>query len=270
MLSHLCAAFLKLSTAYATGAKQAGKSSTRDIVLQIVPLNFLAHCDCLVIPPPKAYTKLAFEVYSRCCPAPCSDGTMPSPFTSGSAIRLAKPIPKNVSFQISMQPPVGLLSSDPSLHLAYSWDFNQQWLACAWIDNLGLTQWNAAYCLGDPESDHWAAFAETVKEILDTTKDMLQPSNLPWRLYVVKDNGMYQQELEGEMKSCIRPWSLGADLMYPSLAPSLGFCIPATDQDHCSLHRHQPTASIPKRSSKFRRANSIQHTRYTPGSLHSE
>ncbi|KAL8692955.1 MAG: hypothetical protein Q9224_003854, partial [Gallowayella concinna] len=203
-LPYLCAAFLRLFTTYATGAKQAGMTSARDVVLQIVPLSFLANCDSLVMPPPKAYAKLAFEVYSRCSPAPSSDGTMPLPCTSGSAVCLAKPVPKTVSFQLSIQPPVGLLSSDPTLHLAYSWNTTQQWLTCAWTDNLGLTRWNATYCLGVARPDFWAAFAETVKEVLDTTKEMLQPASLLWRLYIVKDSDMHQQELDGKTSLSIR------------------------------------------------------------------
>ena len=198
MYPHICAAFLELFAAYASSAKKAGLTSTREIVLQIVPLSFLASSESLTIPPPKAYTKLAFEVYSRCSPGARSDGTLPTPFTSGSAIRLAKPIPKTVNFQLSSQPPGVLLSSDPCLHLAYSWDTDQQWLACAWIDNLGATRWNATYCLGDPKPDYWAAFAETVKEVLATTREMLQPVNILWRLHIVKDNSLRQRELESE------------------------------------------------------------------------
>ncbi|KAL8855262.1 MAG: hypothetical protein Q9178_008086 [Gyalolechia marmorata] len=196
MYPHICAAFLELFAAYASSAKKAGLTSTREIVLQIVPLSFLASSEFLTIPSPKAYTKLAFEVYSRCSPGPRSDGTLPTPFTSGSAIRLAKPIPKTVNFQLSSQTPGLLLSSDPCLHLAYSWDTDQQWLACAWIDNLGATRWNATYCLGDPNPDYWAAFAETVKEVLATTREMLQPVNILWKLHIVKDNSLRQRELE--------------------------------------------------------------------------
>ncbi|KAL8924502.1 MAG: hypothetical protein Q9172_002667 [Xanthocarpia lactea] len=196
MSPYICAAFLELFAAYASSAKKAGLTSTREIVLQIVPLSFLASSEFLTIPPPKAYTKLAFEVYSRCSPGPRSDGTLPTPFTSGSAIRLAKPIPKTVNFQLSSQPPGVLLGSDPCLHLAYSWDTDQQWLACAWTDNLGARRWNATYCLGDPNPDYWAAFAETVKEVLATTREMLQPVNILWKLHIVKDNSLRQRELE--------------------------------------------------------------------------
>lgn len=198
MSPYICAAFRELYEAYAISAMKAGLTIARALVLQIVPLSFLASSESLTIPPPKSYTKLAFEVYSRCKPGPHSDGTIPSPSISGSAIRLAKPIPKTINFQLSSQPPGNLLSPDPCLHLAYSWDIDQQWLACAWTDNFGATQWSTIYCLGDRKTDYWTAFAETVKEVLDTTRDLLQPMTIPWKIYVVKDNIFYDRELESK------------------------------------------------------------------------
>ncbi|KAL8668409.1 MAG: hypothetical protein Q9168_006960 [Polycauliona sp. 1 TL-2023] len=195
---YLCAAFQSLKNAYILSAVKAGLSHPRAMVLQIVPLGFLASGDSLIIPPPKAYTRLAFEVYSRCKPGARGDGTMPAPFESRSAIRFAKPIPKSVNFQLNSQPPGSLLSSDSCLHLAYSWNIHDQWLSCAWTDNLGTTQWTAIYCLSDPVPDYWKAFADTVKEVLDTTKDLLRSTDIPWRLYISKDDHFRGQELDSK------------------------------------------------------------------------
>ncbi|KAL8647785.1 MAG: hypothetical protein Q9226_006289 [Calogaya cf. arnoldii] len=201
MYPYICAAFQELHAAYALSAHKAGFTNARVVVLQIVPLSFLANSESLTIPSPKAYTKLAFEVYSRCRPGPRRDCTIPAPFISGSAIRLAKTIPKTINFQLSSQPAGNLLGPDPCLHLAYSWNPDQQWLACAWTDNLGATQWNTVYCLGDPNPAYWTAFAATVKEVLETTRDLLQPTTIPWRLYVAKDNILHDRELEKRQTS---------------------------------------------------------------------
>ena len=149
------------------------------------------------MPPPKAYSSLAFEIYNRCSPASHTSRDIQSPYASASAIRLAKPVPKTVDFRLSSEPPADLLVNDPSLHLAYSWEPDEQWLSCAWTDNLGTLQWNAVYCLADPRPDFYDALSETIKEILNTTKDMLQPANLPWRLYIVKDSPLQPRELAG-------------------------------------------------------------------------
>ncbi|KAL9024501.1 MAG: hypothetical protein Q9196_006471, partial [Gyalolechia fulgens] len=195
-LPHLSSAFLRLFSTYVSFTKTSERSLPRDLVLQVIPISFLADCHCLTIPPPKAYTELAFEVYSRCGPAPQESRTMQSPFASTSAIRLARPIPKTINFRLTPQPPDVELSADSCIHLAYSWNSESQWLACAWSDNLGVVQWSTVYCLQDPDPDFWAAFSETVKEVLDTTKDMLQPNSRPWKLYVVKDSAVQRQELE--------------------------------------------------------------------------
>lgn len=193
-LPHLSSAFLQLFSTYVSSMKRTEETVPRDLVLQVIPMSFLADCHCLTIPPPKAYTELAFEVYSRCSPAPRD--TVQSPFTSTSAIRLAKPIPKTINFQLTSQPPHISLSADSCIHLAYCWDNESQWLACSWSDNLGTLQWSTVYCLQDPKPDYWTMFSLTVEEILDTTKDMIEPNSIPWKLYIVKDRALHQQELE--------------------------------------------------------------------------
>lgn len=211
-LPHLCATFLRLFATYASGLKKSGRGGASDLVLQIIPLNSLVDCDSLTIPPPKSYMQLAFEIYSRCSPTQNDGEADPSPFTSGSSIRLAKPIPKAINFRLTSQPPAGLLlASDSSVHLAYTWDMNRQWLACAWSDNIGVKQWSAVYCLQGSKADFWLAFAATVKEILDTTKAMLQPIDQRWQIYIVKDCDLQQQELDSTF-STIRPSFCVTDL----------------------------------------------------------
>lgn len=205
MLPYLCAAFYRLCSINAAALKVTGKANAKDLVLQVIPLSFLVNCDCLTIPPPKSYIKLAFEVYSRCSPVVGDDDAVPTPFVSGSAIRLARPIPKAVNFRLTPQPPDGILANDSSLHLGYSWDVDYQWLACAWSDNLGVKQWSAVYCLQEPQPDFWTAFSATVNEILDTTKEMLRPDSQSWELYIVKDGNLQQRELEGTFAS-FRPF----------------------------------------------------------------
>lgn len=197
MLPHLSSAFLRLFSTYVSSVKKNERTSLRELVFQVIPISFLADLNCLTIPPPKAYIQLAFEVYSRCSPTAWEGESAPSAFASTSAIRLAKPIPKTISFRLTPQPPDGLLSTDSCVHLAYSWDTDQQWLACAWSDNLGVLQWSAVYCLQEPNPDFWEAFSETVREVLDTTKEMLWPTNIPWKLCIVKDRALQPRELDG-------------------------------------------------------------------------
>ncbi|KAL8715726.1 MAG: hypothetical protein Q9220_000393 [cf. Caloplaca sp. 1 TL-2023] len=224
MLPHLCAGFLQLSATFAARIEKAGISNARGLVLQVVPICFLANHNTITIPPPSAYRKLAFEVYGRCPPTPGVDGNIPPPHISGSAIHFAKPIPKSINFHLGPQTRDNLLFPDPVLHLAYSWVPTQQWLACAWTDNLGDVQWHAVYCLGLPEPDFWDAFLMTVKEILETTLEILDEPNCSARLCVVKDGTMYQREIDAwQNHSSIHPKSLTMTLLSITINPPLSF-----------------------------------------------
>ena len=197
-LPHLCAIFLRMFNGYVAGLKKRGISSKGDLVLQIIPMDFLIHTADLVLPSPKAYQQLAFEVYNRCGPQAGDKSIVISPYITAPVIRLTKPIPKSINLRLNNQSSDKDLLSDHCLHLAYEWHWDQQWLTVSWTDNLGVMQWNAAYCLADPQPDYWDAVFATVKEIWDTTLDMLQPNDLAWRVFVVKSSPMHRQELEGK------------------------------------------------------------------------
>ncbi|KAL9014680.1 MAG: hypothetical protein Q9173_000676 [Seirophora scorigena] len=242
MLPQLCAVFLRLFSIYASSMKKPETTPARDLVLQVIPLSFLANLDRLTIPPPKAYIKLAFELYSRCSPVQREDEITSSPFTSGSAVRLAKTIPRTIDFRLTPQPPGGLLGVNSSLHLAYSWETDQEWLACAWTDGLGVQQWTAVYCLQQSRPNRWAAFSDTVKEILDTTKDMLHPLSQSWKVYLVKDRELQQREHNiwrhhsaSAFKTPITISVLSIDtnppLAFPPKKPSITFPLPSSTMD---------------------------------------
>ncbi|KAL9600262.1 MAG: hypothetical protein Q9219_003306 [cf. Caloplaca sp. 3 TL-2023] len=233
MLPHLASAFLRLSSSYASDTEHEKRGGLRGLVFQVVPISFLADCHRPAIPPPDAYTRLAFEVYSRCNPPPWETETFLPPPASTSAIRLAKPIPKTVNFRLTPQPPEDLLSAESCIHLAYNWDPDQQWLACAWSDNLGALHWNAVYCLQDPQPDFWAAFSVVVKEILETTKELVETTTMPWKLYVVKDRPSQLQELE--------VWRLHSASLFPKHVTVTVL----------SMEIHPPLSFPPNRSTPF-------------------
>ncbi|KAL8777960.1 MAG: hypothetical protein Q9194_002266 [Teloschistes cf. exilis] len=104
MLPHMCHSFFQLSHAYAERVDSALQDNAREVILQVVPISFLVNCDRLTFPPPKAYTQLAFEVYSRCNTATGEDEGVESPYASSAAVRLAKPIPRAVNFHLGSRP----------------------------------------------------------------------------------------------------------------------------------------------------------------------
>ena len=192
-LPWLCAAFLKIYTSYTRSSKL---NLVNDLVLQIVPLDFIASLEGITLPPARAYSRLALEVYDRCGPNVIGGRRQSSQFHSASATRLARSVPKRINFELTPEPSTELLHSDRCFHLSYSWSIKQDWLTASWTDSQGALQWNAAYCLGE-EPEPWQAFVAIVREIWETTLEILKPGSSQWRVFVVKDSPMHSKELRG-------------------------------------------------------------------------
>ena len=196
-LPHMCAAFWKLFESYSFALQMRQVSTPSDIVLQTVPLDFVASSSTLVLPPPIFYKRLAFEVYDRCPPDRHVGPSRLSSFSFAPSIHLTKTLPKTINFKLSADAPVGLLKSDCCFHLAYSWIATQQWLIASWTDNQGELQWNAPYCLAVSKNEElWPALHEIFKEIWDTTLEILHPKTSVWRLFILKTGQLYQKELD--------------------------------------------------------------------------
>ena len=195
-IAHLCAAFLKLFESYVSSLKPLQVDNPNDLILQIIPTSFVASATTIALPSPSDYKRLAFEVYDRCTPE-AQQGR--SRYFCAPSVRLARAMPKTINLKLSPEVSAGLLSSDTCFHLAYSWDHMQRWLTASWTDNQGTLQWNAPYCLGVEEhEDPWPVLLNIVKDIWDTTLEIIRQQISPWRVFVVKDSPMHRKELESK------------------------------------------------------------------------
>lgn len=200
MIPHLCSAIITLFESYSLSLKaQQQVLSPNDLILQIIPLDLVASPNAIILPSPLAYRRLAFEVYDRCPPDPFSDKANSSRYLCAPSVQLARKLPKTINLKLSSEPSASLLQSDFCFHLAYSWDPDREWLIASWTDNQGSLQWNTPYSLGVGEIEGcWPILLNVLKEIWETTLEMLHPRNSPWRLYIAKDSPMYKKELEGK------------------------------------------------------------------------
>lgn len=197
-LPGLCAAFLKLFEAYRSALTTA--NSTNDLVLQVVPLDFVFSPDRLVFPSLRDYRQLALEVYDRCSPKEAGDqGCLP--YIGAPAVRLAKIIPRKIDFRLSADSSSAPLYHDRCIHVAYSWTPGEIWLTASWTDNQGVLQWNAPYWLGIDDVNPTQPFYLAAKEMWEVTKMMLNPLNSSWRVFIVKDEPLTLEEMEGQCPS---------------------------------------------------------------------
>lgn len=208
-LVDICTAFLRLFERYLESAGKPEGSKRNEVVLQVVPLSFIASEDSLVVPMQAEYLHLALEVYNR-CPPKITSFELASP---ASAVVLADPIPKNINFSVHAEVPPSLLQDGlqdgKCLHIAYSQSLDQRWITAAWTDNTGSLQMNMSYCLREKGSSIFRTTAEVVREIWDTTCDIMRRARTRWRLMLVKDAPFDTMEARGRMPPLLSSLKVG-------------------------------------------------------------
>lgn len=194
-LPGLCDALLRLPKSYRAALEKRRLERHNELVMQLVPLDLVWSPQFIVVPSPADYRKLAFEVYNKCGRA--------SDFMSAPAIRLAKAIPRTLDFKLISESSALFMQSDNCVHVSYTWKPTNEWLAASWTDNLGVLSWEACYCLGKNEETPWKPFYDCIKEILETSFEMLYPPNAPWRLFICKESPLPKMENDGKYSSLL-------------------------------------------------------------------
>jgi mediator of RNA polymerase II transcription subunit 13 len=191
-LPRLCESFLQCLRKLESGVDIADRG---DLVLKLLPIEWVASRTTIPLPSPKEYAALAKDVYDR-CPAVLSS-RMPSPFAASSLVQLAEPIPKTLDFRLAANPVLSFSRNKSALHVGYSWPRDSQWLCVSVVDNLGSLQWNASYCFGTAVSDPWPTFREISKEIWRGILDMIEEPQAKRFIYIIKDELLVQEEIDG-------------------------------------------------------------------------
>ncbi|KAI4954840.1 hypothetical protein J4E86_006150 [Alternaria arbusti] len=190
-LWELCSAFWALFQAYGQGTPgRPDQPQKPDLVLQVIPIKYIASFDAPVILDPATYFSLAREVYDRCPPsAPNSDKTSLSIYAA-PAFHLEETLPRNIPFKLIPEPAQDLLRENTYMHLAYAISLDGTWVTAAWTDSCGKSQAVVSYHLGT------RVFREVAKEIWQTTIEILQSRRVNWRVCIAKAGVLEREELE--------------------------------------------------------------------------
>ena len=204
-LVDLCAAFSALFQTYVrTPAIQQSKN-VNEIVLQLVPIDFIAGRNAIVVPTQAQFTRLAREVYERCA---LTEGETTDSFPSNrsaSAVLVTQPIPTSIDFKLGSDASTALLHENSCIHVAYSRGIDDRWVSAAWTDNRGDVQHCASYCMSLIPAGPGRSFADIAKEIWDTTVDMIQFQRVHWRVLMVKAGVIASDEIDGMHHPSILP-----------------------------------------------------------------
>lgn len=188
LLVHICSAFQHLFNMYRKGLSDRKINVANELVLQLVPLDFVASPTSIVVPSPTEYGRLAMQVYDRCI-------GFTSP-TSTPGILLEQPLPKSIDFKLNVNPSASLLQENSCLHIAYAQSIDDRWITAAWTDNRGTQQMTASYCLGRKNEPISMAFSDVAHEIWETTLEILSAKRIHWRIMIARVGVMDPSEVE--------------------------------------------------------------------------
>lgn len=191
-MADLCSAFLYLFQRYIGDADRQHVRRLHELVLQIVPIDFVSSSESIVVPAQVEYLNLALEVYNRCPPqnSPC-DLT-----GSASALSIAKSPPRSIDFRLLPDQPSPLQESR-CLHVAYSLSNDQRWVTAAWTDKTGSFQMTMSYCLRNKGSSVSRLISSVRQEIWETSRDIMEKFQTRWKVFLVRDEPVDMEEVEG-------------------------------------------------------------------------
>lgn len=192
-LADICAAFWNLFQQLVVDADRRQTKQVNEVVLQIIPMEFVMSEDSMVVPTQTAYVNLALEVYSRCRPKDAES----SPLLCAPAILLAENLPKTLNFRLALDK-VSPLQDGRSLHIAYSKSCDQRWVSVAWSDGTGLLQTSMSYCLRYRNRGSSRTISEVRNEIWATTKHIMDKFQARWKVVLVSTDPMDLDEVDGK------------------------------------------------------------------------
>uniref|UniRef100_A0A093VL25 Mediator of RNA polymerase II transcription subunit 13 n=1 Tax=Talaromyces marneffei PM1 TaxID=1077442 RepID=A0A093VL25_TALMA len=188
----ICSSFLHLFHKYVGDVdKNQDKSQLNELVLQIVPLDFVFSPTSMVVPPQSQYLNLALEVYTRCPPKDSSHGII----GYAPPVVLADAVPKAINFRVTSEH-FSPFQEGRCLHVAISRSVDQRWISVAWTNNSGSCQISMSYCVRARGSNVNRIISEVRQEIWEATKDLMERTQTRWKVLLVRTEPIDQEEID--------------------------------------------------------------------------
>ncbi|TVY24972.1 Mediator of RNA polymerase II transcription subunit [Lachnellula hyalina] len=185
---NICSSFHVLFNMYRKALLDLKKKPFNELVLQLIPLDFISSPTTIVAPLPSEYARLAMEVYDRCMDFSSS--------SSSPGIMLEQPLPKGIDFKLNATPSASVLQENTCFHIAYAQSIDDRWVTAVWTDNRGTQQMTASYCLGRRNEPISRQFSEIAAEIWDTTLDFISHKKIHWRIMIARVGVMDPSEID--------------------------------------------------------------------------
>ena len=191
----ICSWFLQLRQAFQRSLSGNNEAlSAIGVILQLIPLSYMAPFNEQYALYPDYQLRLAGEVYDRCRHVEPVESTTGLDILCAPLFQLAEPLPKSIPFRLSLDPPSDLLNENAYMHVAYAKSADSRWVTAAWTDNSGKRQAHATYSL---EGDR--SFSDIAKELWQTTLEIVQRRKVTWKVIIVAIRDMKQEEMDGQL-----------------------------------------------------------------------
>jgi mediator of RNA polymerase II transcription subunit 13 len=181
MTKYLCGCFHSMYAGWIVG-----RADPPPLILQIIPINRIAHPTSLVVPDQDWSNALVSSIYDR---IPLIDQQTPATaWQLGSSpwVFLASPPSRKINFALAEKAPRNLLEEAQILHVAYAINTDNSWLSAAWTDGHGKNQHIASYCLSNVDGK------SVLDEVRNTTLILARDST--WRIFVARAGVMRDWE----------------------------------------------------------------------------
>ncbi|KAF2799159.1 hypothetical protein K505DRAFT_371161 [Melanomma pulvis-pyrius CBS 109.77] len=238
----LCSAFWTLFQTYGQGPPGRPETVPKpDLVLQIVPIKYIASFEVPVVLDSGIYGNLAREVYDRCPPSLPSEDKTPLSIYAAPSFQLEEAMPRAIPFKLNAEPPQDLLRENSYMHLGYAISLDGTWVTAAWTDSYGKSQAVVSYNLGT------RIFYEIAKEIWQTTVEILQARRVTWRVCIARAGVMDREELETwiSLASCPTQLNLFITLLTVDTTPPLSFTPTLPPDPPTNLSATYPSTNTP-------------------------
>lgn len=186
-IADACLAFQRLTQLYDI-AMTSRSTEPNDLVLQLIPLDFLSSPTTIVVPSPSELSYLSLEVYDRCT---SPHGAKPAP-----AFLLEQPPVRAVDFKLSSTPLLDVQRENSCIHVAYAYSADERWVTAAWTDGSGWRQFSSAYWIGRKNAESSVnSFDEVAREIWTNTCAIVSNLKVHWRAIIARCGQMEQAEI---------------------------------------------------------------------------
>ncbi|KAK9432005.1 mediator complex subunit 13 C-terminal-domain-containing protein [Lipomyces doorenjongii] len=194
-LLHISHSVFQLKQEYVDRLGGSYSNAGLNVVFQLLPTDFIAGKDTLVVPPQYKLVKFALMLYDKCRPQQSNEDTLSE--NHYPAYTLARTRPSRLDFKVTPTPPPCLFVENTYVHIAYARSRDRRFVSVAWADQYGELARVKTLLVVRRDGARPRSWEDICGEIWERTIAILpRVGGMQWRLVFAKVGTMEQDELD--------------------------------------------------------------------------